>query len=345
MEEKADPKKFTQVADGMVEALARANLSAYQFAVVWRIIGGTWGQRGPEGPARVMKWDYARVAKEIGGKKSHIEKAMTGLLAARMIVVDEEAGTVGMNIRVGQWDSSIRSGSGFFVGWKAVRNGQNLEPKRTKSMSETAKIAETASETAKLMSETDEELSETAKSMSETDKKTPVGGSNARAVIVRGESREVERQNPTKYPTGQPAWMRNQTWAYVLKLEPRITRLADDTPNLGTLPDGKPDTPANRASLGNDTIRPENHPEFLRLGFDAQNRLAEAYDSACSSTACTREEIDTEVRVDWSKRVKSPEDLAGERAALDAEFGPAVARAKARREAEAAEREERGLMQ
>ena len=101
------------------------------------------------------------------------------------------------------------------------------------------------------MSETGKKMSETGKKMSETGKKSSVEPSNARARVETGDRRQRERG-------GRP-----------LPLDP--------TKNNGTLPNGKPDDPYERAKLGYPDLPPDRHPDYKPLGYPVQNRLTQEY--------------------------------------------------------------------
>ena len=305
-EEKADPGIFTMVADAMVVAFACADFSAYQGRLIWRIIGGTWGQHGPNKiTPKTMAWDPAAVAKETGGKIQHIRRAFELLVEAKVLIYNPVSKQVGVNIRIGEWEKSLRRGTGFKIG-SSVRNGLG-EPKRT--VRNGSNVQNGRSETdimSKTASKTDQSMSKTDQSMSKTDQESSVETSNARAQMIEtGDRRLYEgpknQGGGDQHPDAHYKGRREDYWSQALKAKlvtynQKTVKCPDDGVDLGTLPDGKPDTPSNRARLGNWHIEPMNHPGFKGLGFQAGNKLTEQHGVSEAWLEGMRENIEADIR-------------------------------------------------
>ena len=136
MEEKIDTDNgWFKIADELGQTMARGDFEAAEHSLLWWLICATYGRKVKDGagqldPLKVTDYRGALIARETGKDPKSIKRAGRALLDRRVIIQDE-AGLIGINTRTNEWVGTIK-GAGFGWDMGVVRKGETPVSGRSK---------------------------------------------------------------------------------------------------------------------------------------------------------------------------------------------------------------------
>lgn len=264
MKPKADTDNgWFKVANDLVEALVRADLTANEYAICLWIMAKTYGckvKRGKEVvPQKTCLFSPNRMADDTGRDRKGIERSLEHLTKQRVISISGKGREkrVGISTKVAEWGC-------LYVASRARGRTLDMGLKTLGQASHGTGVP--------------------------WDKRPGLPGTGVPP--QPGQASQVDRdRRPGIFSDGAPERVR----ASVGDVERKERGEATAPPPL-TLPNGVADTAKSRADLGNPELDPHESPDYARLDFDYRARLVDEWELNLYRARLARDAKETERR-------------------------------------------------
>ncbi len=129
----ASPQKergFAPIANELLEALTRTPTVGLSARIMLWVARNTYGYRESDSKRnrKVCKFSWTEIADQIDSHRQHVSRAGNELVSARMLVIDREAKTIGLQKDYDRWEKVIhRHGNGAHQSGDGKRHGNGAK--------------------------------------------------------------------------------------------------------------------------------------------------------------------------------------------------------------------------